>query len=374
MSPTPARRAGSGHPGRRVRRAWPHSVPARRCSYPDGVRLPRVTPRTYRSITLAMLVALVVITVVGAGVRLPDSGLGCSTWPTCDGDSFTPRSASDSHAMIEFLNRLLNAAVGLLAIATVVGAQMREPRRPDLVRWAVGVFAWVLSNGLVGALVVWLHLSPVSVIGHFILALGAIWSALVLHRLAGEDRAIDRRDRRPAATPTFVAWTKVLLGASALVLFTGTLVTGSGPHAGDERADRLALEVGTVARVHGLSMIVFLLVTVVVIRMAHRGDASKVVVQRTHELLVVLIAQATIGYWQYFTGVPAVLVAFHVLGSALVWVAVLRVWLSLYSLPAGAGDAAGVADDVTAPPIPAGGDDLDVSGPRGDDMTVDARQ
>ena len=89
------------------------------------MRLPRVTPRSYRSITLAMLVALVVITVVGAGVRLTESGLGCSTWPTCDGDSFTPRSASDGHAMIEFLNRLLNAAVGLLAIATVVGAQMR---------------------------------------------------------------------------------------------------------------------------------------------------------------------------------------------------------------------------------------------------------
>ena len=75
------------------------------------------------------------------------------------------------------------------------------------------------------------------------------------------------------------------------------------------------------------------LVTVLVIRMAHRGDASKAVVERTHELLVVLIAQATIGYWQYFTGVPAVLVAFHVLGSALVWVAVLRVWLSLHALP-----------------------------------------
>ena len=121
-------------------------------------------------------------------------------------------------------------------------------------------------------------------------------------------------------------------------------------------------------------MIVFLLVTVLVIRMAHRGDASTVVVQRTHELLVVLIAQATIGYWQYFTGVPAVLVAFHVLGSALVWVAVLRVWLSLHTLPAGDGDEAGATGGATAPPIPAGGDGVDVSGPRGDDMAVDARQ
>ncbi len=341
------------------------------------MRLPTVTPRTYRTITLAMLVSLVVITVVGAGVRLTESGLGCSTWPTCDGDSFTPRSASDGHAMIEFLNRLLNAAVGLLAIATVVGAHLREPRRADLVRWALGVFAWVLSNGLVGALVVWLHLSPVSVIGHFILALGAIWNALVLHQRAGEARAVERRDRRAVATPAFVTRTKVLLGSAAVVLFTGTLVTGSGPHAGDERADRLALEVGTVARVHGLSVIVFLLVTVIVVRMAHRGDASTVVVRRVHELLVVLVAQAAIGYWQYFTGVPALLVAFHVLGSALVWVAVLRVWLSLHALPVGAvGDAddGGAAGRDTAMSTPAGGDGFQVTSPSGDDDTVGARQ
>jgi cytochrome c oxidase assembly protein subunit 15 len=310
------------------------------------VRLPRVSPRTYRSITLATLVALVVITVVGAGVRLTESGLGCSTWPSCEPDSFTPRSASDGHAMIEFLNRLLNAAVGLLAIAAVVGAHLRSPRRSDLVRWALGVFAWVLSNGLVGALVVWLHLSPVSVIGHFILALGAIWNALVLHQRAGEAQPVASRDRRAVATPAFVTSVKVLLLAAAVVLCTGTLVTGSGPHAGDERADRLALEVGTVARVHGLSMVVFLALTVVVARRAHRGDASRVVVQRTHELLVVLVGQAALGYWQYFTGVPALLVAFHVLGAALVWVAVLRLWLSLHAVPGELGSPAPVEETV----------------------------
>ena len=313
------------------------------------MRLPRVSPRTYRRITLALLVSLVVITVVGAGVRLTGSGLGCSTWPSCEDGSFTPRSASDAHAMIEFLNRLLNAAVGLLAIAAVLGAHRRDPRRRDLVRWALGVFAWVLSNGLVGALVVWLHLSPVSVIGHFVLALGSIWNALVLHQRAGEERAVPVDERRAVATPGFVTAVKVLLASAAVVLTTGTVVTGSGPHAGDDRADRLALEVGTVARVHGLSMLLFLAVTIAVVRLAHRGDASPVVVQRSHELLVVLVGQAALGYWQYFTGVPALLVAFHVLGAALVWVAVLRVWLSLHALPAtaagevAAGDAGSAA-------------------------------
>jgi cytochrome c oxidase assembly protein subunit 15 len=316
------------------------------------VRLPRLSPTTYRYLALATLVSLVVITVVGAGVRLTGSGLGCSTWPSCEPDSFTPRSASDGHAMIEFVNRLLNAAVGLLAIAAVVGARLRRPQRPDLFRWALGVFAWVVSNGLVGALVVWLHLSPVSVIGHFVLALCAIGNALVLYERAGEAQPRHGR-RRAVATGNFVTTTRLLLVAAGLVLITGTVVTGSSPHAGDERADRLALEVGNVVRIHGLAMIGFLALTVAVVRMAHRGDAAPPVVQRSHELLVVLVGQAALGYWQYFAGVPALLVAFHVLGAALVWIAVLRLWLSLSTTDApDAPDATGAtsASDTAATP------------------------
>jgi cytochrome c oxidase assembly protein subunit 15 len=299
------------------------------------VRLPRLTPAGFRTLALVALVSLVVVTVVGAGVRLTGSGLGCSTWPNCEPDSFTPGSASDVHAVIEFVNRLVNAAVGLVAIATVVGALRRSPRRADLVRWSWGVFAWVASNGLVGAVVVWLHLSPVSVIAHFALALGAIWNALVLVQRAGEPDGADHRaaiaDRPVDATPAFVTATRVLLGTAVLVLATGTLVTGSGPHAGDERADRLALDVGTVARLHGLTMILFLVTTLVLVRLAHRGHAGPGVAQRLRELLVVLVAQAAVGYWQYFSGIPALLVAFHVLGATLVWIAVLRVSLSVHT-------------------------------------------
>ena len=147
--------------------------------------------------------------------------------------------------------------------------------------------------------------------------------------------------------------TKVLLVAAVAVLATGTVVTGSGPHAGDERADRLALEVGTVARVHGLTMIAFLAVTLVLIRMAHRGDAGPRVAQRLHELLVVLVAQAAIGYWQYLTGIPALLVAFHVLGATLVWISVLRVWLSLHTVAATVALHQPVVAPGTATPAPA---------------------
>jgi heme a synthase len=302
------------------------------------VRLPELSPRAYRYIVAATLASLVFIMVTGAAVRLTDSGLGCSSWPSCEPDSFTPRSASDTHGMVEWVNRIITGAVGLFTLAAVIGARARRPYRQDLFRWSLGLPAWVFANALVGALVVWLHLSPASVIGHFLLSLAAVWNAVVLHERAGEEPAPDGR-RRALATGTVVAACRLLLVAAGVVILTGTLVTGSGPHAGDERADRLDLAVEDIVRVHGAAMILFLGVTVAVLWMARDGDAGPQVVDRLRQLLVVLVAQAGIGYWQYFTDVPAVLVGFHVFGAALVWIAVWRVWFSL-SEPASAAAAA----------------------------------
>src|SRR5262245_19663786 len=271
--------------------------------------------------------------VTGAAVRLTGSGLGCPTVPLCEPDSFTPRSASDTHGMIEWANRQVTGAVMLFTLAAVAGAWRRRPYRRDLFRVALGLPAWVLANAIVGAMVVELDLSPVSVIGHFVLSLGAVANAVVLVERAFEpDSAWEgdvRPERRPQAIPSVITACRLLLVAAACVILTGTLVTGSGPHAGDQRADRLPLDLHAIVRLHGIAMVIFLTATVLVARMAARGDAAPAVVRRLHVLLVVLVCQAAIGYWQYFTGVPALLVAFHVLGAALVWISVLRVWLSL---------------------------------------------
>jgi cytochrome c oxidase assembly protein subunit 15 len=184
------------------------------------------------------------------------------------------------------------------------------------------------------------------VIGHFLVSLGAVWNAVVLHERAGEAVAaadaaasggvpVPATPRRPQALPAVVTATRLLLVAAALVIVSGTIVTGSGPHAGDSRADRLDFVVGDVARLHGIAMILFLGLTLAVLAMARRGDAAPVLGRRLSELLVVLVAQAGVGYTQYFTGVPALLVGIHVLGAALVWVAVVRVQLAL-SAPVGA--------------------------------------
>jgi cytochrome c oxidase assembly protein subunit 15 len=129
-------------------------------------------------------------------------------------------------------------------------------------------------------------------------------------------------------------------------------VTGSGPHAGDDRADRLDYVVGDVARLHGIGMVLFLALTIAVLWMARRGDAAPTVERRLVELLVVLVVQAAVGYTQYFTGVPALLVGVHVLGAALVWTAVVRVYLSL-SEPAPAPAASATpGSEATTEPIP----------------------
>jgi heme a synthase len=313
------------------------------------VRFPRVSPAGYRRLVAVTLASLVFIMVTGAAVRLTGSGLGCPTWPSCEPDSFTPRSASDTHGMVEWANRVITGLVMVFTLAAVVGARWRRPYRRDLFLLSLGLPAWVFANALVGALVVVLDLSPVSVIGHFLLSLGAVANAVVLLERAGREPAAAEADaasgaRRRAATPAVLGGCRALVAAACGVVLTGTLVTGAGPHAGDERADRLPLAVHSIVRVHGVSMVVFLVLTLLVIRRAQRGDAAPVVTHRLHQLLVVLVAQAAIGYWQYFTGVPVLLVGFHVLGAALVWIAVLRVALAAGG-PEPAAEAAGYGDE-----------------------------
>lgn len=270
--------------------------------------------------------------VTGAAVRLTGSGLGCSTWPNCEEDSFVPREASGAEGWVEFGNRLVTGLVMVFTLAAVLGARWRRPRRDDLFRWSLGLPAWVLGNAVVGGLVVVLDLAPVSVIGHFLLSLGAVWNAVVLYEKAGQSPAPDGAVRI-LAVPRVVQACNALLVAAGIALVTGTIVTGSGPHAGDARADRLSFDVGDMARIHGIAVLVFGALTLLVLWMARRGDSDPSLIRRLQELFVVLAIQGAIGYTQYFTGVPAGLVALHVLGAALVWIAVVRVRLGL-SAPA----------------------------------------
>ena len=294
---------------------------------------------TYRRITEVALVLLVAIVVTGAGVRLTGSGLGCTDWPRCTDTTFTP--SSDLHARIEFANRLITGLVSAAVAAAVLGSLRLRPRRRDLVWLSWGLVAGVVGQIVLGGLVVLSHLNPWLVQGHFVLSMVLVGNAMVLRHRAG--RPAGHRSR-PTVTPALARWGWAVVGLAVVVLLTGTLVTGSGPHSGHQEAEpgagldaqleaarevqRLPLAVHDAARVHGLTMIVFLGAVVWVLVQLRRHHHGHEPLRRAGSwLLTVLLLQGALGYTQYFSGVPPMLVATHILGASLVWVAALHLLL-----------------------------------------------
>ena len=304
----------------------------------------------YQTVTFAALVALGAIVVSGAAVRLTGSGMGCPTWPTCEDGSLVPRGATGGHGWIEFVNRLFTGAVSLAVALAVLGSRRRKPVRPDLSRWSWGLVVGVFAQALLGGLVVFLHVTPVAVAGHYLLSAVLIWNAVVLHHKASEP-AGQPGPPRARATPQLLQRSRVLVGLAGIVLVSGTFVTGSGPHGGDEAADRLPFAVTSVARIHSLAVWALLALVVVVARQVNRGDATSESIGRGNLLVAAIVAQGTLGYVQYFTGVPEPLVGLHVLGSVLVWVATLRLHLALTGpVPADVGAPQTAAAPATAAP------------------------
>lgn len=285
-----------------------------------------LSPAAYRRVTFWALVSLAVIVVTGAAVRLTGSGLGCTDWPTCEEGRLAPAAMDDAPAMIEFTNRMVTGLVSAAVIVAVLGARRRIPRRRDLELLAWGLVGGVLAQVLLGGLVVLFDLSPRLVMGHFVLSMLIVWNAVVLHDRAGRPDAAEPRPARARSIPDRLAG--LVVAAAGLVVFTGTVVTAAGPHAGDSQAARLDLQISGVARVHGLSVIVLLALTVVlrkVVGVDGAADARRAV----DTLLVVVAAQAAVGYTQYFTGVPVVLVAVHICGALAVWISAVRLPLAL---------------------------------------------
>ena len=287
----------------------------------------RLSPAAYRRITLLALLALAFIVVTGATVRITGSGLGCPDWPTCDKDRLV--AEWEYHAMVEFVNRAITGVVSIAVIVAVLGSLVRVPRRRDLTLLSWGLVAGVGAQVVLGGLAVRYELKPQIVMAHFLLSSVLLANATVLHHRAGRP---DETVPPARAKDRAVVWLSRLVVASAAVtIFLGTIVTSTGPHGGDEDVERLGFALPDVARIHGISVIVFLLLTLVTIRRLLRTGAHPRSLRRAEILLGVSVAQAAVGYTQYFTGVPAALVGVHVAGAAAVWVATLWFVLGLGS-------------------------------------------
>lgn len=285
---------------------------------------PTLTPAGYRRVTLVALVALVAIVITGGAVRLSGSGLGCPDWPNCaDGRLVAPL---EYHAMVEFVNRTVTGVVSLMVIVAVLGSLVRRPRRRDLTRLSLGLVAGVVGQIVLGGLTVLFELRPPFVMAHFLLSMVIVANAVVLHWRAGQPDAL--APARPL-DPSVRRLSALMVGATAMVVLLGTVVTAAGPHGGDEETPRLDVPVGEVARLHGLAVVLLVAIVATLLVLVHRTRAPAGVAGRGRLVLAVLLAQAAVGYVQYFTGVPVVLVGVHIAGATAAWAVAVRFHLGL---------------------------------------------
>lgn len=285
------------------------------------IRRDGFTPTEFHRICVAALFFLGAIIVTGALVRLTGSGLGCTNWPNCSDTKLV--DVSSKHAAIEQINRFFTFLVGLAVILAALAALVRKPRRRDLTWLSLALVAGVPAQGLVGALVVWSDLHPAAVQLHMLLSLVLIALAVILvvrsRQPDGGKRVLTVTRRTRAAV-----WGVVMLTSLAVV--AGTVVTGTGPHAGDEEARRFGFAITTVTRIHSVIVWIALFAALRLLwRLRTKPRDRAVLASPLTAFLVALVMQGLIGYIQYASKLPVGLVLAHIAGATVVFG--LAVWM-----------------------------------------------
>lgn len=274
-----------------------------------------------RRAAIASLVVNIGIVVTGGVVRLTGSGLGCPTWPRCTGQSFVPHRALGVHSQIEFTNRMLTFVLAAVAIATFVLAWRYG--RASVLRLSLVLALAVPAQAVIGGVTVLTDLNPWIVSLHLLVSLAMVGVAVTLVRRVGEG---DGRPR-PSVPVGMVRLTRAVLAVGWAVLYVGTVVTGSGPHAGDASAPRNGLDPRSLSQLHADLVFLLLGLTIAAVLVFRSSHVPPLVRRAAGILLLVELAQGLVGFIQYFTNLPVVLVAFHLLGAALVSAAM--TWLVL---------------------------------------------
>jgi cytochrome c oxidase assembly protein subunit 15 len=257
------------------------------------------------------------IVVTGAAVRLTGSGLGCPTWPECTPGSYTPvphQAEGQLHAWIEFGNRLLTFVLllcALLALIIAIKVSKNSVTKSRVRLLAALQVIGIFGQGILGGITVLTDLNPIPVAGHFLLSIFLIAGAISLrYEIIGIIK--QKADGIVATLMPILIWLTVL------VLVAGTVVTGSGPHAGDENAKRFGFNPRIVSWLHA-DLVIALIVLTLVLWLITRVSQNKVIHKYLSVFLLICLSQGLIGYVQYFTGLPELIVAAHLLGATLVW-------------------------------------------------------
>ena len=268
-----------------------------------------------------LLFAQAAIVVTGGAVRLTGSGLGCPTWPECTPGSYTPKPYQVEEQVkvwIEFGNRLLTFVLVLAAITVLIS--VLAAGRKDLRGLALGQVLGILGQGILGGITVLTGLHPATVAAHFLLSIVLIAGATSLR--AQRFASLEKQDAAPLVKKIATAHIVV----SFLVLFLGTLVTGSGPHAGDATAARFPFDLRTMAWLHADAVIALFGITFGLFVVHGVSAHTK---KRLKIFVAIALSQGLIGYVQWYLDLPELIVGLHLVGSTLVWIAAWRVWLSV---------------------------------------------
>ncbi len=273
----------------------------------------------------ALVVLQVGLLVTGGAVRLTGSGLGCPTWPQCVSGSIAPvphQAQGALHSWIEFGNRLLTFLLVVVIIAAIIGAFRWGRSRHDwkLIRLlALTQFAGIVAQIVLGGITVLTKLNPFSVSAHFLLSIALIPSTLSLR-----ERIFAKA--RTTVLPTTKLLIRIVTLLSVLVIALGTVVTGSGPHAGDIQAKRYHIDPRQISWIHADAVIALISLTIalyLVIKVSEPAETKSFIGKKVLLFLAVCLSQGAIGYIQYFTHLPEALVAAHLLGAGLMW---LTIW------------------------------------------------
>ncbi len=294
--------------------------------------LPLPSLRTQRILAAAVVISQALIAVTGSIVRVTASGLGCPTWPQCFPGSFTPVPHAEVpivHQVVEFGNRLITFAVVITAILAVL-AVTRARRRREVVFYAWLMPASTVLQAVIGGITVLTGLLWWTVAIHLLVSMAMVWLATLLYIKIGEpdDGVVTAVVAKPLRQLTFLS--AILLTTT---LITGTLVTGAGPHAGDKSPQRtvprLEVEIITLAHIHASLLICYLSLLIGLGAGLLAVNSPRLVKRRLGFVVGAVMVQALIGVVQYHTGVPAVLVAFHVAGAATCTVATAALWAAM---------------------------------------------
>lgn len=286
-----------------------------------------VTPARFRWLALGDLVALVLIVLTGAAVRLTGSGLGCPDWPTCFAHQVT--APLHYHDVIEYGNRLITVALIVVVAISFLAAWLRAPRRSDLILLTASLVVGILADAGLGGLVVYTNLNPWLVSLHLLISLVLVATgAVTVHRAGHRYDAVAPAVVRDARQRAVARWLWVPF---TVVVLSGTVTTGAGPHSGnpdgEHPARRLPIAFSDAALIHLVAACVFVAIVVALLVASARWPTAPAIVTGVRRLAAASVLQAAIGVTQYELHVPVALVELHVFGAVALTIGVVQLQL-----------------------------------------------